>query len=37
MRNIKISFEHQNFIYPFKLSLSYPPNSEIDRINYKAS
>jgi len=36
MRNIKLSFEHPCYIYPFKVSLiNLAHSNEIERINYK--
>jgi hypothetical protein len=36
MRNIKLSFEHPCYIYPFKVSLiNLTHGNELERINYK--
>ena len=35
MRNIKISFEHPDYIYPFKLSVNAAHSGEIDSKSCK--
>jgi hypothetical protein len=37
MRNIKISFEHPSYIYPFKLNISSPSVNEVDRLSCRAA
>jgi hypothetical protein len=37
MRNIKISFEHPCFVYPFKLNITAPSVNEVDRLNCRAA
>jgi hypothetical protein len=36
MKNIKLSFEHRNYIYPFRLSLNSPNSSHyLEQVNLK--